>query len=57
MTRARLAYEKRTQLKIVPIRLDLAARERLERLAAKHGGKRAAVELALELLDISDDPD
>ena len=51
MTRARRAYEKRTQLQLVSIRLDSVARERLERLAAKHGSKRAAVELALALLD------
>lgn len=56
LDRARRAYEKRTQLQLVPIRLDAVARERLERLAAKHGSKRAAVELALALLDISDDP-
>lgn len=50
-TRTRRAYENRTDLQVVPLRLSSEARGRLDRLAEKYGGKRQAVEIALELLD------
>lgn len=51
LDRAREAYEERTDLKPVPIRLSSDARKRLDKLAARYGGKRQAVERALELLE------
>lgn len=53
LAKARRNYEGRTALKIVTLRLGAEARERLERLAGRYGGKRAAVETALELLEKS----
>lgn len=47
LARARRAYEHRTDLRVVAIRLSADARDRLERLAARYGGKREAVEAAL----------
>lgn len=51
LDRARAAYEERTDLKPVQIRLSSDARKRLDKLAARYGGKRQAVERALELLE------
>lgn len=53
--RVRRAYEQRTELKVVPVRLGAEARARLERLAARYGGKREAVEAALSALEKRDD--
>lgn len=50
LERARNAYEHRTDLKVVPIRLSRNAREQLDQLSKKYGGKRKAVEKALETL-------
>lgn len=47
------AYEQRTSLKPITLRLGAEARERLERLAGRYGDKRAAVEAALEMLERS----
>jgi hypothetical protein len=49
--RIRRAYEQRTELKVVPIRLGAEARARLQRLAERYGGKREAVEAALATLE------
>ncbi len=49
--RVRRAYEQRTELKVVPVRLGAEARARLERLATMYGGKREAVEAALAALE------
>lgn len=49
--RVRRAYEARTELKVVPVRLGAEARARLERLETRYGGKREAVELALIALE------
>lgn len=49
--RVRRAYEQRTELKVVPIRLGAESRARLDRLAEIYGGKREAVEAALAALE------
>lgn len=51
LDRAREAYEERTDLKPVQIRLSSDARKRLNRLSDRYGGKRQAVERALKLLE------
>lgn len=51
--RARTKYEKSTDNKVVPVRLGNEARERLERLAVRYGGRKEAIEVALIALERS----
>ncbi len=46
----RVRWENRTGQKVVPIRLSEGYREKLERLAARHGGRRQAIEAAIDAL-------
>lgn len=51
------AHESRTQLKVVTMRLGAESRARLDRLAEVYGGKRAAIEAALEFFERESQPD
>mgnify|MGYP000859623936 CR=1 FL=1 len=52
--RAKKSYEQRTENRVVPVRLGTDSRARLDRLAATYGGRRAAIEAALEALEVLD---
>lgn len=48
---AKTGWEERTGQKTVGVRLGEAERVRLSRLAARYGGKREAIEVALKTLE------
>lgn len=48
---AKTGWEERTGQKTVGVRLGEAERARLSRLAARYGGKREAIEVALKTLE------